>query len=297
MRCAAAAACAAVFLTAATVFAAAYIQNSINSFYLRHLSPEEMAVANSLAEQYGADIYFDGLKSEDLYKQYFAVNKLVEYYNNDEIREKAIRALTPLLSDEPYDKELSDIDAGAVSDAVSFALSVLTKAFDDPRIIRMADGSVVFALFNDYSDYGTYNQIWTIKDDELRVLASFNEPKRYIKQILPSPDKRLFAVELISNKSTYIEIYNENGVVSPEIIDSARIRVANELNLDYWQLPDLENYSTARAIEWAGNDVIEIHAVLWNDKTSMGAELFVDDVIVRYYYGQGRMEYKILTPE
>jgi hypothetical protein len=292
------AACMAVFVFTTTVFAASYIQNSITSFYLRYLSPQEMAVANSIAAQYGADIYFDALKSGDLYKQYFAVNKLVEYYNDEEIRERAIRAIIPLLSDAPYDRELSDLDIGALSDAASFALSVLTKTFDDPRIIHMADGTIVFTLFNNYSDYGTYNQIWIIQDDELRELVSFNEPKMYITQLIPSPDKNLFAITLCSNKSNYIVIWDiVNRMVSPELVDSARFMVAQDRNIVVWQRMDNENYSGAWNIEWIDNDSIEFHASLWYSVMGAETDIHINNIHIRYNFRKGQMEYSIQSSD
>ena len=291
------AACMAAFVYATTAFAASYIQSSINSFYLRYLSPQEMAVANSIAAQYGADIYFDALESGDLYKQYFAVNKLVEYYNDDEIRERAIRAIAPLLSDasyDKYDKELSDLDVGALSDAASFALSVLTKTFDDPRIIHMADGTIVFTLFNDYSDYGTYNQIWIIQDDELRELVSFNEPKMYITKLIPSPDKNLFAITFCSNRSNYIMIWDiANGMVSPELVDSARFMVAQDRNIVVWQRIDNENYSDARNIEWIDNDSIAFNALLWFRVAGEDPDIQINNVHIRYNFRKEHMEYFI----
>jgi len=292
------AACMAVFVFATTAFAASYIQNSITSFYLRYLSPQEMAVANSIAAQHGADIYFDALKSGDLYNQYFAVNKLVEYYNDEEIRERAIRAITPLLSDAPYDRELSDLDIGALSDAASFALSVLTKTFDDPRIIHMADGTIVFTLFNDYSDYGTYNQIWIIQDDELRELISFNEPKMYITGLIPSPDKNLFAISLCSNKSNFIMIWDiANGMVSPELVDSARFMVAQDRSIAIWQRIDNENYSGVRNIEWTYNDSIEFHASLWFRVEGADPDIHINNTHIRYNFKKGYMEYFIQSSD
>ena len=292
------AACVAVCVFATTAFAASYIQNSISSFYLRYLSPEDMAIADSMAEQYGADIYFDALKSGDLYKQYFAINKLVEYYNDDEIRERAIRAIRPFLSDEPYDKELSDLDAGALSDAAAFALSVLTKAFDDPRIIHMADGTIIITLFNDYSDYGTYNQIWRITDDELSKYLQFDRPLMYIKRMIPSPDRKLLAVSYVSNKSGYLEIFDiENNRISPELIDSARVMVANDRGITYWQRPDFENYSGAPGgeFEWLDNDIVAFNASLWYPGTGDDDAIFIDEVIVQYDFKEKHMEYVIPT--
>jgi len=202
-----------------------------------------MAVVNATAEQYGAKVYFDGLKTDDWYKQYMAINKLVEYYNDEDVRLQAISAITPFIVNENE----------KLADAAAFALSILNKKFDDPRIIHMADGTIIFTLFNDYSDYGTYNQIWMIKDDELRVLESFDRPRMYIKQIIPSPNKKLIEVTFVSNKSSYISIWDlENNKVSPELIDSARVMVAKDLGIDYWQRTDNENYSEIHGIWDAG---------------------------------------------
>jgi|GEM_PF-602864 len=298
------AACIVIFLFAATAFTASYIQNSISIFYIRYLSPEEMAVADSMAEPYGSKIYFDGLKSDDVNKQYFSINKLVEYYNDEKIRKEAIHAITPLLSDEVLADENADPGSRALADAAAFALSVLKQEFDDPRIIHMADCTILFTLFNDYSDYGTYNQIWAIKDGELSVLASFDYPKMYIKQILPSPDKKLFAVTFVSNKSGYMLIWDlENGAVSPELIDSARVKIAKDLNLDYWQQIDNENYSDihgiwedaeAWKIGWTNNSTIEFDASLWYPGTGIDDDMFIRNTHIRYDFSQKHMEYEII---
>ena len=274
------AACIVIIIFGTTVSAANYIQKHISSFYLRYLSPEEMAVADAMAEQYGVKVYFDALKSDDLYKQYFAINKLVEYYNDEDIRLEAISAITPFLTNEDE----------KIADAASFSLSILKKEFNDPRIIHMADKTIVFTLFNDYSDYGTYNQIWMIKNGELSELASFERPKMYINQIIPSPDRKLIAVTFSSNKSGYLMIWDlENGMVSPELIDSARIMAAKELDYTFWQRSDYENYSGTQSIEWTNNDSIEFHASL-----SYNGREFVEQAIVRYDFRQKQMECNII---
>jgi hypothetical protein len=191
-----------------------------------------------------------------------------------------------------------------LADAAAFALSVLTGAFDDPRIIHMANGAVVFTLFNDYSDYGTYNKIWQIKNGALGALASFDRPKMYIKQILPSPGKRLIAVTLVSNKSGYLLIWDsQNGRVSPELVDSARVMVAKDLNIDYWQEMDNENYSGihgiwddagAYEIEWTDDGAIEFTAFLWYSGTGAADPVLFSNVLVRYDFRQSRMEYEIM---
>jgi len=266
-----------------TVFAANYIENRIKSFYLRYLSPQETAVADSLAEQYGANIYFEGLKSDDLYTQYFSINKLVEYYNDDEIREKSIKVITPFLSSEDE----------KISDAAAFALSILKKEFGDSRIIRMADEVIVFTLFNDYSDYGTYNKIWIIKNDELIEYMSFERPKMYITEMIPSSDKKLLAVTFASNKSEYVEIFDlENNMVSPELIDSARIMLSQKLGLTFWQQANFENYSGISetfGIRWTDNKSIEFQAYLSYD----GGEM-VTNASVKYDFREKNMVVSII---
>ena len=299
-RYAAIAACAAVFIFATTAFAANYIQNSISVFYMRYLSPEEMAVADSMAEQYGAKVYFDGLNSSDVNKQYFSINKLVEYYNDNSVREEAIRAITPFLSDEAFADGSGDLGKMALADAASFALSVLTGAFDDKRIIHMADGTILFTLFNDYSDYGTYNQIWKVTDDKLSVYMTFDRPMMYIKDIIPSPDKKLIAVQLVSNRSGYLVICDlENGRISPELTDSARVMVARELDITFWQRPDFENYSNIHGtwdeydsleIGWIDNGAVEFNASLWYPGSGDDDATLIRNVTVRYDFREKRME-------
>ena len=274
------AACFLAFALGSAVFAAGYIRNSASNFYLRYLSPEEMAVADSMAEQYGAKVYFDGLKSDDMYKQYFSINKLVEYFNDDDVRPEAVRAITPFLAS----------GEEKLADAAAFALSVLEKRFDDPRIVRLADGTVIFTLFNDYSDYGSYNEIWMVKDGELSVLDSFDRPKMYITQLLPSPDGKLFAIAFASNRSSYLMIWDlENGMVSPELVDSARVKRAADKGYMYWQRIDNDNYSEATAIEWIGDGTIAFDlSMAYN-----GME-FVEDARVTFDFRQKKLEYRIV---
>lgn len=293
------AACVAVFMLSTTVFAAAYIQNSISSFYMRYLCPEDMAVADSAAGHYGSKVYFDALKSDDIYKQYFAINKLVEYYNDEETRTKAVNAIIPFLAN-PEEK---------LSDAAAFALSVLESEFDDPRIIHLADGSVIFTLLNDYSDYGSYNQIWRIVDGEMTKCMTLNPPHMYIRYILPSPDARLFAVVTGSNKSGYVWIYDViNGYVSMELIDSARILVAKDMGYALQQRIDFENYSglmfkkvqdkdgTTRVLDdkesiyWTDNNTLEFKANLRGDAEEI--EEFEAKAVVRYDFQKKHMEYR-----
>lgn len=300
LRYGAVAACALVFLFATTAFAASYIQNSLSVFYIRYLSPEEMAVADSMAEQYGAKVYFDGLKSGDVNKQYFSINKLVEYYNDEQVREEAIRAITPFLSSEAPAGEDTGPHSKTLADAAAFALSVLKKEFHDPRIFHMADGTILFTLFNDYSDYGTYNKLWQIKDDKLSEYTHFDKPLMYIRRIIQSPDKKLLAVSFVSNKSSYLVILDiENHVTSPELVDSARIMVAKDLDIPCWQRADFENYSSVEeeAAKWTDNNSITFPVSLWYPKADGESDTVINNVIVRYDFHQKHMAYEMIADE
>ena len=76
----------------------------------------------------------------------------------------------------------------------------------------------------------------------------------------------------------------ENGMVSPELIDSARIMVAKELDYTFWQRSDYENYSGAQSIEWTDNDSIEFQASLSYNGTE-----FVEKAIVRFDFQEKEM--------
>ena len=82
----------------------------------------------------------------------------------------------------------------------------------------------------------------------------------------------------------------ENGRISPELIDSARIMAAKELDYTFWQRTDFENYSGAWTIEWTGNGAIEFNASLWYPGTGDDDATIIRDVTVRYDFREKRME-------
>lgn len=275
-----AAACICVVL-AVTTFAVNAIQNNASSFYLRYLSTEQMAIADASAEHYGAEVYFKGLKSDDIYTQYFSINKLVEFFGDNEMRLKAIDAIKPLLHS----------DNEKISDAAAFSMSILTKTYDNPNIYRLADGSMVFTLFNNYSDYGSYNELWMIKNDELGKFFTFSKPSMYITSIVLSPDKKNFAVTTCSNKSTYLIVFDvENGSISPELIDSARLLLAKDKGYEVWQRIDHENYSGLSGdVKWIDNGTVEFTASLSYNGTEI-----VENAAVTYDIFNKSMKYKQL---
>ncbi|MDQ4679440.1 hypothetical protein, partial [Stenotrophomonas maltophilia group sp. RNC7] len=134
---------------------------------------------------------FKGLKSTNVYSQYYCINRLVEFYNNDDIRIKAIDEISPFLNNRN----------NTLKKAAEFAVDVLSKKFDRPYIVHAMDDIKIFAIFNDYSDYGSYNELWIIRDDKLSKLHSFKNLQTYIdtgEPIKLSPNKDKITVQTSS---------------------------------------------------------------------------------------------------
>ena len=87
-----------------------------------------------------------------------------------------------------------------------------------------------------------------------------------------------------------------NGFVSPELVDSARFMVAQDKDIVVWQRVDIENYSDARDIEWIDNDSMEFNASLWYRLSGADADIFIDNVHIRYNFRQEQLEYFIQYP-
>lgn len=259
-------------------FAESTSQENNDIFNLRYLSPEDIAVTDYLAKQKGPDIYFDGLKSDDIYKQYISINKLFEYFNDEGIRPRAVTAITPFL----------DSKVEKISNAASFALSILKEDYNNPDIYRLSDGAVIFTPFNNYSDYGSYNQVWMIKDNQLTKIIDYRRPMMYITQIILSPSKTQFAVISCSNKSQYMTVYLENKSASPELVDSSRFMVARDKGFTVWQRADFENYSGIDSCRWIDDDNIEFKASLAFNETGK-----VEQAVITYNVKDEVMNYEL----
>lgn len=177
-------------------------------------------------------------------------------------------------------------DSAKIAESAAFAIDVLSKSYRSPYLHKMADGSIVFALFNNYSDYGTQNVLWRIKDDVLEPYFSFAAPSMYIKEILPSPDRKLLAVVTRSNKSEFVQIMNvEEGMNSPELVESARIKLGAQQKLELWARPDHENYSYADRLAWKDNDTLAFEGSLAYNDTAI-----IENVSVTYRFRDKIME-------
>ena len=251
-----------------------------SQFYLRYFNPADMAVSDAAAAQYGPDIYFKSLKSGDIYNQYFAIHKLITYYNDAETKQKAIGVIRPFLDSEEEN----------LRQAASFALSILEDRFDDPHLVKMADGSILFSLFPDYSDYGGYHEIYQIKDGVFSSYTAFSAPSMYITQMLPSPDGKLLAVATCSNKSNYIIILDKmNDRISPELVDSARIQLGQAQGFPLWQRIDHENYCGISDLAWLNDTTLTFSASLSYQNTEI-----IQQAAVTYQYEQENLQYRLL---
>lgn len=251
-------------------------QEATREFYLRHLTPDQLEDVELYGEALNVvqqpEVLFESLNSGDMYKQYIAINRMVELYNDPELRARAVQELQPFLSN-PEPK---------LAEAAAFALDILEQRFESPLLCKMADGSIFFTLFNDYSDYGSYNQLWRIKDGRLESYITFFDPMMYITDLLPSPDGKLLAVSLCSNKSDFVVVINFiDGYFSSELIGSSRALWACQSDEERFAdiRIDHETYSGCGNLRWLDNETLEFDAALFYNHTDI-----VDDVRVVYNY-------------
>lgn len=255
-----------------TVSAYSYIQNKEKELYIRYLSSIDINTLENDQAAFNADKFFAALKSGDAYSQYIALNRLVECFNDEELRSRAIRAIEPFLSNEQE----------KLAAAARFSLDILTQAYESEQLYKLADGSIIFTLFHNYSDYGSYNELWRIQDGQLEKYFTFTDPSAYIKNIQLSPGKNRLAIVTNSNKSEYLVILDAvAGRVSPELVNSARIKHGTAKGYEVWQSIDNETYSGVENLAWANDNELLFDAYLAYN----GAEI-VDAVSANYDFVQ-----------
>ncbi|WNS42322.1 hypothetical protein [Paenibacillus sp. MMS20-IR301] len=261
--------------TASALLATEYYKKNQNSEpYIRYLRPENMELQP--ATQYDALKFLQALKGDNEEHIYIAINRLVEGFNDPSLRAKALKMIQPFANDANP----------KIADAAAFAIDILSQSYRSPYIVKLADGSMLFTLFNNYSDYGSQNVLWRIQDNKLKEYLSFSAPSMYITDIIPSPDKRLVAVVTCSNKSDFVEIIDvEAGRHSPELIESARVKYGAEQGIDTWIRTDHENYSYADKIVWKNNDTLQFEGSLAYQDTEI-----IENVTVAYQFSKRVIE-------
>ncbi|WP_375103916.1 hypothetical protein ACDZ28_02065 [Paenibacillus sp. RS8] len=265
--------------TASALLATEYYKNQNSEPYIRYLKAEDMELEP--ATKYDAEKFLHALKSDNNEYVYIAINRLVESFNDQKLRVKALKELQPFLKNENQ----------KIADAAAFAVDILSKSYKSPYIVKLADGSMIFTLFNNYSDYGSQNVIWRIKDNVLEEYLSFSTPSMYVKKIIPSPNHNLVAILTCSNKSNFVQINNiEEGRVSPELIESARVKYGVQKKLDTWIRTDHENYSYADKIVWKDNDTLAFEGSLAYQNTEI-----IENVTVKYQFSKKIIEVKELN--
>ncbi len=264
--------------TASALLATEYYKNQNSEPYIRYLNAEDMDLEP--ATQYDAEKFLHALKSDNNEYVYIAINRLVESFNDPTLRVKALKELQPFIRNENQ----------KIADAAAFAVDILSKSYRSSYIVKLADGSMIFTLFNNYSDYGSQNVIWRIKDNVLKEYLSFSAPSMYITKIIPSPNHKLVAIITGSNKSNFVQISNiEEGMTSPELIESARVKYGAQKELDTWIRTDHENYSYADNLVWKDNDTLVFEGTLAYQNTEI-----IKNVTVKYQFSKKIIEVKDL---
>lgn len=251
--------------------------------YWRYIDNDIMEKVDYLIEEYGVEVLFKGLESKNVYSQYYCINRLVEYYNYDDIRIHAIAKITPFLGNAN----------NTLRHGAEFAISVLSKKFDSPYIVNGNNDIKIFALFNDYSDYGSYNELWIIKDDKLSKLYSFTDTgigsQIYIdttETIKLSLDNNKIAVQTSTRRSNSLNIIDlNNEKVSPEIMKLAIEKVAKD-NKDYKNTYPDGQYSFCGNLKWIDDNTVEFEANLAYNYMEI-----IEQVIVKYNILDNSLEY------
>ena len=251
--------------------------------YWRYIDDDIRVKADGLIEEYGPEVLFQGLESNNIYSQYYCINRLVEYYNQDDIRIRAIDQISPFLGS----------SNNSLRQGAEFALSVLNKKFDNPYIIRSKNNTKIFALFNNYSDYGSYQELWIIKNDKLSRLHSFTDTgigsQLYIDANEPmklSPSQNKLAVKISTRRSNslYIfDLYSEE--LSPEVMTLLIDKVAKD-NKDYKNTYPEGQYSFYENLKWLDDDTVEFEADLAYNYMEI-----IERVRVKYNTSNGSLEY------
>lgn len=259
-------ACICIFISlSSTVYAVEYLKNQSTELYIRYLSPENMELTPEI--EYDADKFFDALKSDKEEYVYIAINRLIECFNDEVLREKAIKKITPFIKSEQE----------KIAQAAMFAVDILSQRYQSENIYKLSDGSLIFMLFNNYSDYGSHNVLWRIKDNVLEQYIAFPEPFMYITDIIPSPDHSLLAVKMASNKSEFIVIIDIiNGKISPELVGTARGVYGAQKGVNVPMRIDNENYCSINSVEWITNDRLLFNSMLTYNNAETAENVTVD---------------------
>lgn len=221
-----------------------------NEMYMRYITKEDTELFSLPDEkvEFNADKFFTALNSNNDYEVYIAINRLIECYNDNELKTKAFKAIEPFKAD----------NREKIANAAEFACDILSDEFKNENVYAMSDGSVFFNTFCNYSDYGGYNKIWQIKDGKLKEYMTLSDPMTYISDFYLSPDKKLLAVKACSGKSEFLFVISPtDGKVGCEIVSSAKNKIAFENGYSTDVRIDNENYCSADEIKWVKNNILE----------------------------------------
>ena len=221
-------------------------------FYIRHM---DAGLRNLREDGFDAEKFFSALDSSDTMAVYIAVNRLAECYNDPELKARAIEAVTPF----------ADSASEMVAQSARRVLCILRDTYEDDGVFVMANGDVVFTLFPGLEDGGCSDStIWRIQDGVLDVYWEMGEPYRGTQQIVPSPDKKKLAIQMVSNKSAFLFIEDiVDGTGSPELMNSTLMTARAQLGMGLLVRTDFETYSWPSGLHWVDGDTLAFDAELY----------------------------------
>lgn len=145
------------------------------------------------AKDFTADYYLTALPKSEGKLTVNVMNHLLLFYNDHDLR-------TEIYNNINIDSFLNNRDL-RVSDTARFAQSLLSGNSPNPDISVLSDGSRLFALFNDYYDYGSGNILYRIEGTQMDPFFTLPEPMTYICEQALSSDQNYMLVKACSKKS------------------------------------------------------------------------------------------------
>jgi hypothetical protein len=219
------------------------------------------------------ELYLNNLMISDEYQTDYIVNMLVLYFNDAKAREIAFSGLESLAGSEDE----------MINDSIRFAREILSETYEHPDIMRLYDGSVAFALFPNYAEYGSYNKVWRIKDGVLYEYYGFEKPHLYISGLFPSPDGTKLAVATRSTTNEWLTIIDfKLSVTGPELMESLRHKAALEAEAEWMTADGFKSH--ANNVHWENSDIIRFDALFEADAETVA-------LTSRYSASTGKLGY------
>ena len=210
---------------------------------------------------YTADYYLTALPKSKGKLSVNLINHLILFYNDDTLRAE----IDKNISIEPF---LNNDDL-QVSEAARFAQVLLSGGAYHSYISQLYDGSRVFALFNDYYDYGSGNILYRIEDNQMEEFFVLPEPLSYIKEQTLSADQRRLLVLACSRKSdTLLLVDAQNSDNATDLIAVLKKAIADDGLYENHIREDGETYAVVSDYKWENDFLVSFKAEIPYDNMS-----------------------------